>query len=178
MECREHNKTTKLSLLFQVLENLPLIIVIIFGILITTQLWWVFGVLYGFYSIIGLILFMKHICPYCSHYRHKTCPAGFHIITTRFFFPKDGKVYNNQYKRFIPVVYPIWFAPLPAALYLLFISHSVIIILYLFIFCLVGFIILPLVSKNQCRKCKNAPYCPRRNKQTKKLNKIIPNEPE
>lgn len=165
MECSENDKGKKSSPLFYLVENIPLILIIIFGILITGSVWWGFGILYSGYSIAAMLIFMKFVCPYCVNFNSRFCMSGFNIIAFKLFHPVEGKTYHRQYKHYVPFLYPVWFVPpLAGGAYLLFRQVSWIMIVYLLIFSFTGFVLLPLRAKKQCRHCSNACNRPRMQK--------------
>jgi len=161
MECHENNEVKRVSPFSYFKENLPLLIIIFFGMLIVGKIWWVWGGIYLLFSITALLLYMKFVCLYCFCYKTQSCHDGYHIIAKRLFKPGKGKSFYRQFKRYVPVVYPIWFLPVPAAIYVLITQFSRLFFGYVIIFSIFGFIILPLMSKNQCTRCKNGPNCPR-----------------
>jgi len=164
MECKENRKPGKTSIFIYLLENLPLLITIFSGLLITINLWWGLGILYGGYSIAALLVFMKYICPYCACYNNNSCPSGYHLISSRLFKPDNGKVYNQQYQLYVPFLYPIWFAPPFIGVIQMIGGISWIMVVYLIVFCVTGFVVLPLASRKICGKCDNARECPRMRK--------------
>lgn len=168
MECIENKNVKKSTPVLYIIKNLPLIIIIISGTLITGSVWWGFGIFYGVYSIAALIIFMKCICPYCACMANASCTSGYHLIVSRFFRPKEGKTYYYQFKHYILFLYPVWFIPPPAGIYFLFREVSWLMISYLVIFSITGFLILPIASKSMCRECGNACNCPRMRKERKK----------
>jgi hypothetical protein len=173
MECGDNKSKDKGLILSYIKENLPLVIVIIFGSILTSWVWWIWGIVYLGYSIIALLLYMKFICLYCLCYKTRSCHDGYHIIASRLFEPRKGKIFYTQFKRYVPVVYPIWFIPVPAAFYVLMTRFSWLHLGFVIIFCISGFVILPLLSQNQCRKCTNGLYCPRLVKETKREESLV-----
>jgi len=103
---------------------------------------------------------MAMVCPYCYHYTACTCPAGYHYISTRFFEPKEGRDFADQFRRSIVVIFPGWFLPPVLGLYLLVVDFSWPVAVVVLLFCLVGFWILPKVSRRPCEECENAESCP------------------
>jgi len=103
---------------------------------------------------------MAMVCPYCYHYTACTCPAGYHYISTRFFEPKEGRDFADQFRRSIVVIFPGWFLPPVLGLHLLVVDFSWPVAVVVLLFCLVGFWILPKVSRRRCEECENAESCP------------------
>ena len=149
------------SLVSVLQENTLLMGVHVLGTLLLVFVWWPLGLFYLGYCAFSIIFYMAVICPYCYHYTVCTCPAGYHYISTKFFKPQEGKTFQGQFRRTIVVMYPGWFLPPLAGLYLLITDFSWSIVVLLLLFCLVGFWILPKVSRQTCERCENAEECPR-----------------
>ncbi len=106
------------------------------------------------------LLFMAWICPYCRHCEERTCHSGYHHIA-RFFRPKANRGFAQQFRRNVAVVYPVWFLPPVAGVVRLVADADLWSGVVLALFCLSGFVALPLASRQICAGCVNAPECPR-----------------
>lgn len=130
------------------------------GAILFAFVWQPLGLVYLGYCAFSIILYMDMICPYCSHHTGRTCPAGYHHVSTRFFSPKKGRDFASQFRRTIVVMFPAWFSPPVAGLYVLISDFSWSAVVTVFLFCLVGFWILPKTSRRRCEQCENAEECP------------------
>src|SRR5512140_3663819 len=105
-------------------ENALQILMYILGTFLTGLIWWPLGLLYLAYSLYSNYLYMAWICPYCGHYLLGTCAAGFDILSRRKFRPIPGRTFGTEFRRRSWVLYPGWFLPPIAGLYLLFTAFS------------------------------------------------------
>lgn len=145
------------------LENIPLAVLIITGFVLSLAAWWLIGIMYLGYTIFALLFFTANVCTCCAGYYRGDCPSGFHKIA-RFFKPLAGKQFKHRFKRYTPVLYPIWFLPPVIALVLLVLKFSWIILTLLLLFSFTGFFIIPFVSSKLCGGCSNAECCPQVNR--------------
>jgi hypothetical protein len=75
--------------------------------------------------------------------------------------PKEGKSFAGQFKRNAAVLYPVWILPPVAGVYLSIVRFSWPVLALTILFCLHGFVILPIVSQqHNCKHCDNTD-CPR-----------------
>jgi hypothetical protein len=142
------------------LENIPLALLITLGCLLSFIAWWPLGIIYMLYTVIALPLFIAHVCPYCSSCYRDTCPSGYHLIAKRLFRSVRGKHFRNQFKRYTPLLYPIWFLPPVTTVVLLVSRFSWPVLTILVLFSFTGFCVIPLASKKLCGECTNARSCP------------------
>ncbi len=148
-------------------ENSIQILMYLLGTLLVGLVWWPLGILYLAYSLFSNYLYMAWICPYCGHYLLGTCAAGFDILSGKKFRPVPGRTFGTEFRRRSWVLYPGWFLPPLAGLYLLITGFSWIVLALLGVFCLVAFWWLPQASQKHCQNCDTVD-CPRypKNKKT------------
>jgi hypothetical protein len=148
-------------------ENALQLIMYALGTVICSHLWWPLGLIYLAYSLYSNHLYMAWICPYCGHYVLGTCAAGFDLLSRKRFKPQPGRTFGTEFRRKSWVLYPGWFVPPLAALYLLVIRFDWFMLGLLAVFCAVAFWLLPEVSKKHCENCETVD-CPRypKNKKT------------
>jgi hypothetical protein len=68
-------------------ENALQLIMYALAALLTGLAWWPLLVMYLACCALSNLLYMAWVCPYCAHYSLGTCPAGFHILSSRRFKP-------------------------------------------------------------------------------------------
>jgi hypothetical protein len=143
------------------LDNIPTAVMFILGAALVWKISPIFSILFFVYCGLSIILFWRLICPWCHHFESSGCPCGYGKIAPRFFKKKTGKEFKRVFKRNIGIVFPCWIVPLGAGIYLLKTQYSGM-MLYLFLsFCLVGFILIPAISKFVgCRFCTIKADCP------------------
>jgi hypothetical protein len=141
-------------------ENALQLLMYILGTVLLSLTWWPLGPVYLAYSLYSNYLYMKWICPYCGHYLLGTCAAGFDILSSKRFRPQPGRTFGTEFRRKSWVLYPGWFLPPVAGLYLLITQFSWLVLVLLAVFCIVAFWLLPQVSKQHCENCETVD-CPR-----------------
>jgi len=138
------------------LDNTKVVAMWVLGIILVGLLSWPLAAAYLGYCILSTLLYMALICPYCMHYQ-TGCPSGYHLIVSKFFKPKEGKSFAQQFGRYIVVMLPVWLIPPAVGVYLIATQPSWAAGVLTVLFCLVAFVVLPYVSKQvTCKKCKNA----------------------
>jgi hypothetical protein len=157
-------KRTALSILR---ENALQILMYFLGTILLWLIWWPLGPLYLAYSLFSNYLYMKWICPYCGHYALGTCAAGFDILSGGMFKPQPDRSFGKAFRERSWVLYPGWFLPPSAGVYLLVTNFSLEVLALLLAFCVVAFWLLPEVSKKHCENCETVD-CPRYPKTRKK----------
>jgi hypothetical protein len=148
-------------------ENALQILMYILGTGLLSLVWWPLGPVYLGYSLLSNYLYMQWVCPYCGHYGLGTCAAGFDLLSGKRFKPQPGRTFGSEFRRRSWVLYPGWFLPPVAGLYLLITAFSWVVLLLVGIFCGIAFWLLPEVSKKHCENCETAD-CPRYPKTRKK----------
>ena len=154
-------------------ENSLQILMYILGSMLIGLIWWPLGLVYLAYSLYSNVLYMAWICPYCGHYALGTCAAGFDILSRKRFKPQPGKTFGSEFRRKSWVLYPGWFLPPVAGLYLLVFQFSWVSLALLAIFCVDAFWLLPEVSKKHCENCETVD-CPRYPKNRKIRQSLQP----
>lgn len=145
------------------LDNIPTITMYLLGAAILWPLGAGWGSAYLVYSFLSVFLFWMRICPYCHHYGTLACPCGYGIISAKLFSPKQASSgdFRNVFRRNIIVVFPSWFVPSGVGGYLLWKDFSVPRLWLFAAFCVVGYILIPLISKLVgCRNCSVKDDCP------------------
>ncbi len=159
----KYRKSIPLALIL--LDNVPTLIMFILGALIISMLTSVYGTFYVIYSAFSIIWFWAKICPYCSHHDTMSCPCGYGVISAKLFKRKTGKDFKKVFKTNIIVLFPCWLIPVAAGTYLLIDNFTFSLLLYVILFCVTGFLIIPLISKMVgCKNCEIKKDCPWMNK--------------
>jgi len=158
----ESQAKLSLPLWLVLLDNVPTMGLIFLGTLILAPISLVFAGAYLVYSIFSIVWVWAKICPACHYYGTCACPCGYGTISARFFKPSTGNQnFAAVFKRHIVVVFPNWFVPLFAGIFLLVFHFSGQLLLYFILFTVTGFIIIPGISKwVGCRNCTNKANCP------------------
>ena len=154
-------QSRKIPLWLVLLDNIPTLLLFVLGFLIIYQASPAVAVIYGTYALFSIVWFWARICPYCHHYDTLACPCGYGAVSAKLFKRKENKSFRKVFRRNILIQYPNWFVPLAFAVYILF-THFTRGMLYLsLVFSLVGFILIPVISKFVgCRNCEIKEECP------------------
>ena len=150
-----------LSLRSVLRENAALAIMYALGTILVALLWWPLGLIYLGYCLLSNVLYMAWICPYCPHYIAATCPAGYQRISGGRFQARAGKTFSGQFRYGVIMLFPGWSVPPVVGLYLLVTNFTWLVVALMALFCVVGFLILPVYSRRNCEGCENE-ACPRR----------------
>jgi hypothetical protein len=143
------------------LDNVPTLILVILGILIISKFSVLTAILYGGYAIFSVIWFWWKICPYCHHFSTQACPCGYGMISSLFFKKGSGKSFKKVFRKNIIIQFPNWFIPVGVAIYLLIKEYSTGLLFFSLSFFLVGFVIIPSISKFVgCKNCEIKVDCP------------------
>jgi hypothetical protein len=143
------------------LDNLPTLLLFIMGFLIINLISTTGAVIFAIYAFISVVWFWARICPYCHHFGTLACPCGYGIISFKLFKKKDPGSFQKVFKRNILIVFPNWFVPLGVAFYLLITAYTTQVLILTIIFTLIGFIIIPAISKQVgCKNCEIKEDCP------------------
>ncbi|MBN2319887.1 MAG: hypothetical protein JXR49_12450 [Acidobacteria bacterium] len=144
-----------------VLDNAPTAVLFLLGTAIIWNLHSILSLVFLAYCCLSIVLFWKLICPWCHHFGTTGCPCGYSRIAARLFKKKTGKEFRRVFRRNIVVVFPCWFLPLAAGIYLLWTDYSRALLFLLLAFCFVGFVLIPAISKFVgCRSCEIKDQCP------------------
>jgi hypothetical protein len=156
-KCKNDNKPLWLVLL----DNFPTLIMFILGAVIISEMSGLGAILYLFYSLLSIVWFWAKICPYCHYYDTFACPCGYGKISSKFFKKKNDKPFKKVFNQNIGVVFPNWFVPIIIALYQLLHLYTHNMLILTIIFCLIGFVIIPVISKRVgCKNCAVKENCP------------------
>jgi hypothetical protein len=145
------------------LDNIPTLALYILGAALLLPFGMIWAILLFMYSLFSVVLFWQRICPYCHHYGTKACPCGYGAISPLFFKSKraSSSDFRKIFKRNILIVFPSWFVPFFAGGYLLLREFSVSRLWQFIVFCIIGFILIPLISKLVgCKNCSIKDECP------------------
>ncbi len=154
-----HSK--KIPLWLVLLDNLPTLALFILGAMIIGELSSLAAILYFIYALFSVVWFWARICPWCHHYGTQACPCGYGVISQRFFKRRTDRSFKTVFRRNLPVVYPNWFVPVAVAVYLLATRYSLYLLILTFAFCLIGFALIPLISRFVgCKNCEIRDDCP------------------
>lgn len=143
-----------------VVETTALLAVYAAGLGISWRVWPLLSWLYLAVILGSNLLFMARVCPYCRHLETRSCHSGYHHVA-RFFARREGRTFARQFQRNVAVMYPVWALPPLIGLCGLLRSLDWGLLAALLLFCLVGFVVLPLASREICAGCANAVECPR-----------------
>jgi hypothetical protein len=166
-----HSK--KIALWLVLLDNIPTLLLFILGFLIIYQISIIGAIIFGVYTLFSVIWFWSKICPYCPHYGTKACPCGYGAISHLLFKRRDTNSFKKVFRRNILIVFPNWFVPLGIATYLLIARFTKEILILTIIFSIVGFILIPAISKLVgCKNCEIKEDCPWMNLSKKESGKI------
>ena len=151
----------KIPLWLVLLDNIPTLLLFLLGFLIVYYVTPIGAVAYAIYALFSIIWFWAKICPYCHHYDTFACPCGYGIISARIFRRKENKSFRKVFRRNIGIQFPNWFVPLVVSIYLLLTSYSTKILYLAISFVIIGFIVIPAISKLVgCRNCEIKKDCP------------------
>lgn len=153
--------TRKIPLWLVLLDNVPTIILFTLGFVIIYQLSTIGAIIFGFYALFSVVWFWAKICPFCHHYNTLACPCGYGAISSKLFKKRIDKSFKKVFKRNIWIVFPNWFIPLMIAIYLITTQFSKEILALAISFSLIGFVIIPIISKLVgCKNCEIKEDCP------------------
>ena len=151
----------RIPLWLVLLDNIPTLLLIVIGFFIVYQVSLIGAIAFGIYAVISIIWFWAKICPYCYHYNTYACPCGYGIISARIFRRKENKSFRKVFRRNIVIQFPNWFVPLAVSIYLIITSFSKVILYLTISFVIIGFIVIPVISKLVgCKNCEIKEDCP------------------
>jgi hypothetical protein len=151
----------KIPLWLVLLDNIPTIVLFILGFLIINQLSTISAIIFGFYALFSVVWFWAKICPYCHYYDTLACPCGYGAISPKLFKKGTDKSFKKAFRRNIGIQFPNWFVPLAVAIYLISTRYSKEIMGLTISFVVIGFVIIPLISKLiACKNCEIKDDCP------------------
>jgi hypothetical protein len=151
----------KIPIWLVLLDNVPTLLLFILGGMIINQISAAGAIIFVVYALFSVVWFWAKICPYCHHYDTYACPCGYGAISPRFFKRRDSGSFKKVFKRNLLIVFPNWFVPFGIAVYLLLTAFSEYILILTIVFSLIGFVIIPLISKFVgCKNCEIKDDCP------------------
>jgi hypothetical protein len=151
----------KIPLWLVLLDNFPTLLLFALGFMIIYQVSLTWAVVFGIYALFSVVWFWAKICPYCHHYDTLACPCGYGAISARIFKRKDNNLFRKVFRRNIVIQFPNWFIPIGVAVYLLLTNYSVAILYLTIFFGVIGFILIPVISKQVgCKNCEIKADCP------------------
>jgi hypothetical protein len=143
------------------LDNVPTGVLFVLGAVLTGAVWWPLAIFMTLYNLSAIALFWVVICRYCQHFATRACPCGYGVIAARYLSRKEGGDFGKIFRKNIAIMYPSWFIPFAAGIYLLFTRFSAGIITVFSAFIIVGFLIIPMVSRFiGCKGCTLKEQCP------------------
>jgi hypothetical protein len=153
--------TQKIPLWLVLLDNIPTILLFVLGFLITYQVSLAGAFAFVIYALFSIVWFWAKICPYCHHYDTLACPCGYGAISAKIFKRKGSKQFKMVFRSNIGIQFPNWFIPLAIAIYLLITKFTIEILILTISFSLIGFVIIPVISKQVgCKNCEIKEDCP------------------
>ena len=167
IDCENYRPEHEYTHFQEIIDNLPYIVMTLLGatiLLFVLEMsvwgWITFG---GFivYGIMGTLWFIVFICPYCHFFDTRTCPCGYGQISSKIRRKKDGNRFNEKFKKYVPVIFPLWVIPTVVSVASLFMGFSLLILILFILFAIDAFLLLPLVSKKYgCAHCPQKDTCP------------------
>lgn len=153
--------SVKIAVWLVLLDNIPTLILFLFGFLIVDQLSTILAIFFGIYALFSVVWFWAKICPYCHHYGTLACPCGYGSISSRFFKKRNDRSFRKVFSNNIGIQFPNWFVPLGVAIYLLLTDPSKKLLFLTILFVLIGFVLIPVISKLVgCKNCEIKEDCP------------------
>jgi len=144
-----------------IIDNLPTLAMYALGTIIIFYLNMIFAVTYVLYCVLATVWFWRFICTYCPHYDELTCPCGFSKISAKLFKKRDTKKFLTMFRRHLVIIFPAWFLPIIAAVFILMDNITIEFVSLLIAFLIVGFVIIPIVSRRYgCKDCDLRENCP------------------
>ena len=151
----------KIPLRLVLLDNIPTLLLFLLGFLIIYKVSLTGAIVFGTYALFSVVWFWAKICPYCHHYDTSACPCGYGVISAKIFKRRDSKQFKKVFRRNIVIQFPNWFIPFAIDIYLLITKYSTEILLLTISFSLIGFVIIPVISKQVgCKNCEIKEDCP------------------
>jgi hypothetical protein len=160
--CSIHSSCERIVPLWLVLlDNIPTAVLFLLGAAIVGITWWPLAIPMMLYNLLSIALFWSRICPYCQHFGTRACPCGYGIIAARYNDKKESSDFGRIFRKNIVIMFPCWFIPLGAGIYLLSSRFSSTILILFSAFILVGFLLIPVISKLVgCKGCTLKDQCP------------------
>jgi hypothetical protein len=152
---------TKIPAWLVLLDNVPTFILFGLGAIIVYQVSTIGALIFIIYSLFSVVFFWARICPFCHHYNTFACPCGYGAISARLFKQRKDKSFKKVFRQNIGIVFPNWFVPFAIAIYMLVARYTNEILILTIAFSLIGFVIIPLISRFVgCKNCEIKEDCP------------------
>ena len=143
------------------LDNAPTVALFALGAMILHPIGAAASVAYIAYCTLAIVLFWRLICPHCRHFDTRQCPCGYGIVAARLSSRRDSRGFRKVFARNIGIMFPCWFVPAGAGVFILNRHFDPTLLALLIAFCLLGFILIPLIAKLVgCRGCEIRNECP------------------
>ena len=165
--CEKQQDIREYSHIQEFVDNLPYIIMVLLGAAIFftcfgASVWrWITSGLYVLYGILGTFWIIVFVCPYCHYYDTRFCPCGYGRIAAKVRVKHDDSLFMRKFRKHIPVIFPLWIAPVATGLTFLILSFSLWMLILIALFAVNSFVILPLLSTRYgCAHCPQRAECP------------------
>jgi hypothetical protein len=161
-DCSIHNDCERIVPTWLIMvDNLPTLIMFILGAAIAGFLWRPLAIIMLLYNFSTIVMFWGLICRHCHHFGARACPCGYGVIAARYFRKKEGGDFRKVFKKNIIIMYPCWFIPFGAGIYLLYNGAPPNFLPIFIAFVAVGFILIPVISRFVgCKGCELRKDCP------------------
>ncbi|MHC4519943.1 MAG: hypothetical protein ACYTAS_15245 [Planctomycetota bacterium] len=150
-----------------VLHNLPYLLMLVLGAATLSQslrrsAWGnLTAVGYVLYGLAGVLWIMLFVCPFCRFWGSPACPCGYGKIAARLRARQPGDRFREKFRKHIPVIVPLWFLPLMAAVPAIIVDFRWGLAILVLVFVVEAFAVLPWVSlRYGCRDCPQREGCP------------------
>jgi hypothetical protein len=161
-DCGIHNDCERVIPAWLVLmDNIPTLIMFVLGAMLAGMIWWPLAVFMSIYDLSSIVMFWAFICRHCQHFGTRACPCGYGVVAARYFDKKEGSNFRKVFGKNIAIMYPCWFIPLGSGISLLYTRNSNFILLTFVAFLIVGFVMIPAISRFVgCKGCNLKEQCP------------------
>jgi hypothetical protein len=113
------------------------------------------------YGLVGALWIMVFVCPFCRFWDTDSCPCGYGRVAAQIRDRQPEDRFNEKFKKHIPVIVPLWFLPLVAAVPALVRGFTWGLAVLVTAFAVDAFVILPRLStQHGCRDCPQRQTCP------------------
>jgi len=151
----------------ELIDNLPYLAMVMLGSALfwagfSEPAWrWSATGLYAACGLGGAVWIMYFVCPYCRFYDTRLCPCGYGRFAVKLRSRQAEDRFARQFKKHIPVIVPLWFAPLIPATMALAGEFSWGLLFLVAAFVVDAFVLLPLLSRwFGCSRCPQRQTCP------------------
>jgi len=149
------------------LHNLPYILMTVLGAIVLFRSLggsaWAHLTAAGYvlYGLAGAVWIMIFVCPFCRFWDTSFCPCGYGKVAAKIRGRQAEDRFNEKFKKHIPVIVPLWFLPLVAAVPALVRGFTWGLVILVAAFLVDAFVILPKLStQHGCRDCPQRQTCP------------------